>query len=256
MTRRTPELLVERLRRGELSAEQAAELRARLAEEPGGLERLDALAASDAEILERYPPRVVAAAVRQRQAAARRAPQVWLGLVGLGVAAAAAAALSLGTGQPETASVQYPYAGAQVEEGVRLKGMDARLQLHRLEPDGEVEPLVDGDHAQAGDRLQLGYIAAGEPFGAVISVDGRGVVTRHLPHGGDLAASLASSGAHALGDSYELDDAPDFERFFLVVGPEPFELAPVLDAAEGLPADAPLALPEGLSSVSITLVKE
>ncbi|MCB9746276.1 MAG: ActD-like protein [Alphaproteobacteria bacterium] len=246
MTRRTPELLLEQLRRGELSPEQAQALRARLAEEPGGLDRLAALEASDAEILERYPPRVVAAALRQRLARRRR---VGIGLAGLALAAGLAA-LSL---RPEA-----PTLGAldPIEEGVRLKGLDPRLQLHRLGPDGEVEALMDGDPAQAGDRLQLGYIAAGEAYGAVLSVDGRGVVTRHLPHGGELAAALEGGGAHALPESYELDDAPDFERFLLVVGERPFALGPVLEAVEGLPADAPLVLPEPLSAVSLTLVKE
>ena len=42
----------------------------------------------------------------------------------------------------------------------------------------------------AGDLLRVGYTGAGRAYGVILSIDGRGVVTRHLPPIGDRAAPL------------------------------------------------------------------
>ena len=49
----------------------------------------------------------------------------------------------------------------------------------------------------------------------LVSIDGRGVATLHFPDDVDPTA-LAHGGAMALDHSYELDDAPGFERFLRV----------------------------------------
>ncbi|HVV49481.1 MAG TPA: ActD-like protein, partial [Polyangia bacterium] len=64
-----------------------------------------------------------------------------------------------------------------------------------------------------------------------------------------------------LPSAYQLDDAPAFERFFLVRAEAPFEVAPVVAAARALAARtdearrAPLPLPAGFDQVSLTLEK-
>ena len=58
---RVPDLLVEQLALGELSPKRAAELRARLQAERGGLERLAAIELENSAILQALPPRRVAA---------------------------------------------------------------------------------------------------------------------------------------------------------------------------------------------------
>ena len=50
-------------------------------------------------------------------------------------------------------------------------------------------------------------LSGGAPYGAVISLDGRGTVTFHLPTHGTAAAELSGRGAVPLPRSYELDDA-------------------------------------------------
>ncbi len=61
--------------------------------------------------------------------------------------------------------------------------------------------------------------------------------------------------------SYELDDAPSWERFYLVTGNDPFDIAPVIRAAEGIelgrPVERPerLELPENLNQFVISLGK-
>jgi hypothetical protein len=114
---------------------------------------------------------------------------------------------------------------------------------------------------RAGDVLQLSVVSAGRPYGVVVSVDGRGVVTRHGPGDGTLAARLPAQGAVPLDHSYRLDDAPAFERFFLVTGGSPFAVEPVLDAighlaaAGGARTGAP-SLPPGLAWSDFVLEKE
>ena len=124
------------------------------------------------------------------------------------------------------------------------------------------ETLPDGAFARKGDVVRVGYEAAGRPYGLILSIDGRGVVTRHLPTTGDLAARLEPSSTVLLDQSYELDDAPRWERFYFITGMSRFAVAPVLEAAEQAAAnqrDRPpthLALPDGLEHSIFSLQKE
>ena len=65
-------------------------------------------------------------------------------------------------------------------------------------------------------------------------------MTFHLPEGWEDGAArspaLDASGEVTLASAYELDDAPSFERFFLVYGEEPFEVAAAAEAARRLAA--------------------
>ncbi|HEY6005359.1 MAG TPA: hypothetical protein VIV57_20945, partial [Anaeromyxobacter sp.] len=137
-------------------------------------------------------------------------------------------------------------------DDVRPKGSSPHLAIHRQGTGAEPEALPRGARVRAGEVLQLSVVSAGRPYGVVVSVDGRGVVTRHGPGEGALAARLPPQGAVPLDHSYRLDDAPAFERFFLVTGGAPFAVEPVLDAIRGLAAKgdarkgAP-ALPSGLA---------
>ncbi len=225
MTTRTPEWLVERLHAGDLPPAEAAALRARLAEE-GGLPRLDALARDDARFAEAHPARPAVAEIRRRAAVAgagadRARPRRWFLLIApLAAAASLVVALRLPGG----------------DEDGRLKGISPHLTIHR-QGTGDPEALARGARVRPGDVLQLSVVSAGRPYGVVVSVDGRGVVTRHAPLDGALAAPLAADGAVPLDHSYRLDDAPAFERFFLVTGRSPFAVEPVLDALRRLAAE-------------------
>ena len=64
-----------------------------------------------------------------------------------------------------------------------------------------------------------------------------------------------------LPSAYELDNAPAFERFFLVRADEPFDVAPIVAAARTLSAQAPVArraplpLPARFNQISLALEK-
>lgn len=264
---RTPDWLLERIALGELPPEELAAARARLAEEPDGLARLAALEADSRATLERLPPSRVAreVAARASRKEAARAPSWRLAPAwGLLVPALATVALFV-LARPDTDTVGDTGPGRVTTvdgyEPTNIKGLDPQLLVHRQAAAGP-EPLTDGAPAAAGDVVQVSYVAAGHRHGVILSIDGRGAVTLHAPEeGGTTSAVLSPSGTHMLPRAYELDDAPAFERFFLVVADAPFDLEPVLTAARALAEGPeartdPLSLPEGLTQVSLRLEKQ
>ncbi|HSZ83045.1 MAG TPA: hypothetical protein VLA14_12220 [Polyangia bacterium] len=254
----TPEWLVERLALGELDDAAAADVRARLAAEGRDVDAERArLAASSREILGAHPPARVAATVRARAMDGRRGARRWL--VGAPLALAGAAALVL-VARPAPRAPVAPT--TEAPEHIAIKGdANARVVVYRRA--GEVsERLRDGTRAANGDLLQLAYLAGDASFGALLSIDGRGHVTAHWPEpGAAIAAPLSARGEVRLPSAYELDDAPAFERFFLVTADAPFPMTAVMNAARALaarPAAARadgLALPPSLHQASLTLEK-
>jgi hypothetical protein len=262
---RTPDWLLERIALGELPPAELAAARARLAQEPDGEARLAALEVENRAILEKLPPGAVAREVEHRAAQARRveaargegrplrrfAPMLAL-VPALAVVALFVVARPTGPGVGVGVDTQAP-------EVTRTKGLLPQLVLHRQGAAGP-ERLADGTAAAAGDVVQVAYVAAGHPYGVILSLDGRGAVTLHAPEVGPHSVPLAPSGTHALPRAYALDDAPAFERFILITSDTPFDLEEVVAAARAVAASAdartaPLALREGYTQVSFTLEK-
>lgn len=252
-----PQLLLERLALGELSEDEARAVRARL-EERGELSRLDELEASNRAILEELPPAQAAHQIETRLRLEReRAPErpralQWGGLGTLVAAAAAVVVFVAVPGVEQSADKPAP-----PDEVIRTKGLAPKLVVHKRATTG-VERLADGARAAPGDVLQIAYVAAGHRWGVIVSVDGAGAVTPHLPDGGGArAASLDSAGAVSLDHSYQLDDAPSFERFFFVASDQPFDSAVVLQAARAAAASGAteLSLPDGLEQATFLVTK-
>jgi len=279
---RTPDWILERLHAGDLPPEEAARVRARLTAEERGLARLEALDRDDTAARAAHPPGPALAEIRRRadlgrprglaralrelrelRASGGRKPggpsapsPRWLvpALAGAAAMVVAVAVLRV----PEAAHVSTGVPG----ETERLKGAGPRLIAHRERPAGKPEELASGARTRAGDVLQLSYISAGEPYGAILSIDGRGYVTRHWPKAGDAAAPLSAGGAVPLDHAYVLDSAPSFERFFLVTAPAPFPVGAAVSAARRLAAagadparTGPLELPAGLAQTSLLVEK-
>jgi hypothetical protein len=252
-----PDLILERYRLGEKTSDEAAAFERRLHGDDELRQRLEALEASDEGIRRRYPPAVLAAAVRQRlEARAEDAPRVAGGVFGLRwrTVAVLAGVLVLVV----LAGPQLPGPGDESHD--RIKGLEPTLLLFRKTPEGS-EPLQDGATARAGDLIRIGYRAAGQGWGVILSVDGRGVVTQHLPRDGVQAARLSAESQVLLDSAYELDDAPRWERFYFVAGSAPFDATPVIEAARGVAASGaaspPPALPlrMNVKQASVFLVK-
>ncbi|MCL2219240.1 MAG: DUF4384 domain-containing protein [Chitinispirillia bacterium] len=120
------------------------------------------------------------------------------------------------------------------------------------------EMLPQEASASAGDIVQLRYVVPESCYGALVSVDGRGVLTVHLSGSDGHAVQLTAGRPVALNTSYKLDDAPAFEAFYLITSPESFELEAVrrrlMNAKH--PIDGPHALsPPEMRVTAFTLIK-
>ena len=246
---RVPAWLLERLAAGELPARQADELRAAL-HQRGEDERLAGLAAANAEILAALPAEAVvaeierrAAVARQRAVSRRARPRFALSL-----AATCAAGLVVFLIVRDNGGGVPPPAGEVAPEVIGIKGDP--LEIHRKTKGGS-ELVRDQAVVRRGDTLQLGYRAVGKRFGVIASVDARGTVTLHLPESPGPAVALERNGTRSLPHSFELDDAPGFERFVFVRSDARFRTT---DVASALASGHDL--PAGLAVFEITLTKE
>jgi len=245
-----PDLLLERYRLNELPPDEAAAVAELLGRDGRLRERLAALEQSDdvlRERLARMEPRLVA-----QPRSDRRRTIAWAM-----PAVVVAASLAIAVVARRPATVTEPAPDDRVKGGSNSPG----LALYRRTAGGS-ERLADGAVAHTGDLIRVGYRAAGRPYGLIVSIDGAGGVTMHLPPRGDRAAALKDGSTVLLDQAYELDEAPRWEQFYFIAGRTPFDVAPVVRAARdaastrtGSPP-AGLALPRGLEQASFTLQKE
>jgi hypothetical protein len=254
---RVPDLLLERYRLGEMQLDERERLERSLEQDAELRLRLEELERSDAEIRRSHPPEWLAARVRERlpKAAPRRRP-FWARGWPLPLAVAATVLVILA---PRLLEPPHPGSGPAGEIADRIKGLEPALSLHRKTVGGS-ELLAEGALVRAGELVRIGYRSAGRPYGVILSLDGRGAVTLHLPRTGEHAAHLRSGDTVLLDRAYELDDAPRWECFYLVTSEAPFDMAPVLEAARraavGAKASPPkLVLPLALEQSAFSLVK-
>ncbi len=279
---------LEQLHAGTLTPSRAAALRQRLADDPALRARLDALVVDDAATLAALPPARVAAEVERRrhlaasQARVARDRGAWSGgawrIWGPALALASIAAFlalraplverGAGGAAPATdggagSGLAASSAGDQLVD--RAKGGDsatiaAGLALFR-QADGRPERLSDGALARAGDLLTVAIRLERGAHCAIVSIDGRGTVTRHAPETGDAPVHVDPGKPYLPEHAYELDDAPGFERFLLVCGDAPFSVEAVVARARALASHGaaaardPLALDAAMRVHSLLLRK-
>jgi len=244
-----PDRVLELFALGELPAPEARALEERMRQDAELAARLEALRASDREILARHPPAAVAREVRRRLDTGR--PGRWrLPMLLAGPALAGALAVAL---------LVRPATVEQAGGDDRIKG--ARPQLVALVVrGGRAERLADGALVAPGDAIQLAYAPAGMRYGVIVSIDGRGGVTLHWPEDPREPARLEASGHVVLPHAFQLDDAPGFERFIFVAAATPIDVTRVVEAARaaarsGSSAAADLDLPRNWIQSRIELRK-
>lgn len=239
--REVPTLLVEQLALGELDAANAERVRREL----GDSDALARIEASNQEILADHPPERVAAEIRRRlEGEPKRAPAGWIPWVAAPVMVAAAVLVWVVVRDDDattlaTNDVQTP---TDEREQTRLKGdVQPHLVIDRRTADGH-ERLAADEVVASGDLLQVSYVPAGRRHGVIVSIDGAGAVTLHHPESPGASPTLTQAEEVPLAHSYELDDAPGFERFLFVTRDgEPPTVDAVMRAAErlaGQPAKA------------------
>ena len=210
---------LERFLLSELPEVELESLRSKLEVDPKLRERLAILERSNEAIHQRYPPEWMSGQIELKQklrvgeGTKRRTQRS-----GYRLWAAPVVALVL-------AVVMMPVFFDRVDDSqeLRIKGGEVGpgLMIYRALENG-TEQLQSGELAQGGDRVQIVYRSGGMSYGAIISVDGRGAFTQHLPLKGELAVPLVAR--DTLDFAYELDDAPDWERFYLAVAERRFDL--------------------------------
>lgn len=141
--------------------------------------------------------------------------------------------------------VNAQLAMADVEDGTRIKGMDSRMEIWKKTEKGIVQ-LENLSDAREGDEIQLRYSVPQKCFGILFSMDGNGTLTMHMGNE-NKAIALEPGKMVTLPFAYKLDNAPKFEKFFLLTSQNEFEL----DAAK---IDE-LLKKEGVSSKTLTLRK-
>ena len=109
---------------------------------------------------------------------------------------------------------------AEIQSDMRIKGLDARMEVWKKTPAGIVQ-LNDLDSVGEGDEIQLRYAVPEKCFGLLFSMDGNGALTLHMGDG-VKAIELAPGKMNSLPFAYKLDDAPYFEKFFFVTSPKEF----------------------------------
>jgi hypothetical protein len=194
---------------------------------------LKAIRRSNEEILRSYPASQMKAAVMAKMAgrdATKPLPFTLPKISNLPFtlsAFAAAVCCLFAISMVTLRTVKYdrtPSDGAEVAGSERIKGSIPRLLVYKKALDKPVL-LEPGTLLAANDVIQLSYISGGDAFGAIISVDGNGVVTQHYPDSGDTTALLSPKGEVSLDFSYKLDSAPKFERFIFISGSEKTSIA-------------------------------
>jgi hypothetical protein len=256
---------IERYLLGELPPSRMEEISRLIRQNPDLSEEIDNVKRSHAEVMKRHPiesmlPGILKKYEENRQQARVRERASLFTLKRLLYAT------------PVVASVLILLFVVFVRDGTRpgftrIKGEESvdfaktQIIIYRQNPK-EIELLDNQSKAKAGDLLQLAYVPAGKTHGVIFSIDGNGVVTLHYPESRNDSSLLKQERKNLLSSAYELDNAPDFERFFFITAMEEIDVTDILKKAEALALSPALAktgnlkLPYSYHQFSILLNKE
>jgi hypothetical protein len=246
-----PDWKLERYLLEELDEAEMRRIRAAVEIDASLRARLEALQQSNLDIHQKYPPASMSERIREKlgqtaatgaahagqtaiaatRAAAARTGRSWRipRIVLVPAAALAVVAFSIFVLPDLLPTGEQPHT-----EVTRIKGPGSQLHLFRKTAGGS-QQLDDGESAAAGDLILLQYRSDENAWGAIVSVDGRGTITTHLPANGNEAAPFEPGRAHLMDYAYELDDAPRWEVFFFVTSASAFQVQTVIKALEAAP---------------------
>ncbi|MDR1586643.1 MAG: DUF4384 domain-containing protein [Treponema sp.] len=231
---RFSDLTLERYNLGEVRPREAGEIEAALVEDGGETaERLAAIRRSDRELRERGKEYWAALSGRRTgwmpaRGRSRQVPGVGRPRLRRFLWGACAAALICALALPlllkrETGGLSERVKGG-AELSVFLKTDNSILQNEAL--------------LHEGSTVQLAYRVDRPCYGVIFSIDGRSAVTLHYPYAMGGSTGMVPGRRIALEEAYTLDDAPNYEVFFLVIGDKPLDTAAILDRAGRLAGNA------------------
>ena len=164
-------------------------------------------------------------------------------VIALGIFSAVVLNRNVDTFDSQNTSMEV--AMADMDNGTRIKGMQASLEVWKKTGDSAVQ-MVNLGNASEGDEIQLRYRVPQKCFGMLFSMDGNGTITMHMGEG-NKAIELEPGKMTTLPFAYKLDNAPKFEKFFLLTSQNAFEI-------DGNDIDKSLKQ-AGVENVSFTLRK-
>ncbi|MEI6385494.1 MAG: DUF4384 domain-containing protein [Spirochaetota bacterium] len=142
------------------------------------------------------------------------------------------------------------------DDGLRIKRGDLGLLVYHRTPAGS-EILVDGVELAQGEEIQLACVTAKKREVVILSVDGRGTVTRHFPLDSDRSGQLEPGKPALLPYAYRLDDAPDFELLVAIASERPFAVSAAEDMAKALSrGEGGDAVKRGFSAAEFRIIKK
>ena len=224
-----PDWKLERYLTGDLPEGEMSEIRELEKTDEVFARRVKMLREDNAAILRKMPFERLAEKMDARDCGAERKNNViHFGFVKF--AAAAALVLAVVSVALFSQREVVPDAGAQAmdvamaaqDDGTRIKGMDARMEIWKKTGDSAVQ-MLNLDEAREGDEIQLRYSVPEKCFGLLFSMDGNGTVTMHMADGSQ-AVALEPGKMTTLPFAYKLDNAPKFEKFFLLTSQKDFAI--------------------------------
>lgn len=265
---------LERYVLGELAGGEAEEIQTVVSSDPEVRRALAEIESSNRDILALYPPSTVTKMLMARLKEAQDRPAAegrLFRLIPLRPMLAVSSALAVVLAfviliLPRFRKPAVIIPPVAEEESALVKGIQSidlsktQLLVYRKNKD-LVEILTDGRQAGKGDLLQLAYVTTRDPYGLILSIDGRGGVTLHFPADKGGSSLLELNKKTPLPHAIELDDAPGFERFFLITSGFPIDVSDVLKKAEDLARDGErvrrekLDLAEDLEQYSVLILK-
>jgi hypothetical protein len=237
----------------ELPTERMQAIKQRLEIDPELQQRIQALRQSNTDILDTYTPEAMVPRIKLRAAQEPKPAKTKTFL--LPSLSLAAATMVIILAFPVLQNTFF-----QPSDTTRLKGESETLFIYR-KTETQVQLLKNNAQALPGDLLQIAYRSNTHPFGIIVSLDGQGTVTLHSPVNKDKETKLTLNKKIALPIAYELDEAPEFERFFFITSETSLDISEVLSATHRLAENkeqaqvAPLDLPKSIKQISIVLKK-
>ncbi|MBN1115183.1 MAG: hypothetical protein JXA66_07575 [Oligoflexia bacterium] len=108
-----------------------------------------------------------------------------------------------------------------------LKG-EPNLAIFKKLSETDALKLENNSTVEVGDIIQIQYNASGYKYGIIFSIDGNGKITLHSPTDRNDYAFEAVDNSF-LPNAFELDNAPNHEKFYMVLSDIKFRVCDILD---------------------------
>jgi hypothetical protein len=266
--------LVERFLLGELPGGKMKELEAELKVNAGFKDKIEQIRTSNDEILKKYPLEKMGPEIKDRLAVEKVGKGYRLHTQKAGYKRWLIAAQAIITVLVLVVLILPLFksrTGLSTKildlDVTRIKGDDARtfegphLLIYR-KINGGAELLKGESKVNAKDLLQIAYVNKNDSYGVILSIDGNSVVTLHYPEDVSAVPVLKKQQKVLLKSSYELDDAPGFERFFFISSNQKLDVVTLMKKARELARkgrivrNGTMILPEGCKQYTVLLNKE